>query len=352
MGRVVLTGIGPLTPIGIGKVRFWDAVDRGFSGIKKIERFSMPDEFYGGEINNINFKEYIDERRFRRVTELSKFTIVAMTLALNDAGVKTFESESTALVAGVTQGALNYTQQYHRTLITEGVDNVSPILFSDSVLNAHAGNGAICFGIKGAVHTLVGGATISLKALKLACRMLNSGVIESSIVVSAEELNELSSFCHSRLGMDILSEGAGAVLIENEDTMRGLSPYCVISGIASRFNPLNPKEALNTVIENSLGMAELRLKDIDFIMTDSSADKLKAQCLNNKPTGGISSFTGNAFSVTALWHIILSAMILKNVRIPESFIDNKAENHDHIRHIMVCSAEDAGAASAVILSRF
>ncbi len=201
------------------------------------------------------------------------------------------------------------------------------------------------------MHTLVGGNTIAAKAIMHVCQLLASDSVDRSIVVSSEELNELSYFCHSRLGKDTSSEGAGAILIENEDTMEGL-PYCYISGFSSRFNPSDLQAAFAVAIKKSLEMAGLDLKDIDLAMTDSPAEGIGERYLNNIPAAEIISLTGNAFAVTTLWHIILSAMILKNKTIPASIVVNKTNNNNDVRHVMICSVEDEGAASAVILSRY
>jgi 3-oxoacyl-(acyl-carrier-protein) synthase len=352
MGRIVLTGLGILTPIGTGKKQFWDAVVKGFSGIKRITKFPSQYETRGGEISDINLDEYIHDRQLRRAAEISKYTMIAIDQSISDAGIKTFRGEDTALLVGITHGALNYTQEYHRSLITEGVDDISPILFSDSVLNAPAGNGSICFDINGPVHTLVGGATTGIKGIMLACQMLNSKRINKGIIVCAEELNELSLFCYSKLNNDTLSEGSGAILIENEDAMKGLYPYCYVSGIASRFNPSNLQEAFTETIERCLNMAGIVLKDIDLIMIDSTTEAIKEQCLNEIPAGCIIPLTGKAFSVTTIWHIILSALIIRYGVIPAAIIKDKAKIPDDIRQIMICSAEDQGAASAIILSKY
>ena len=350
MGKIVLTGIGPLTPIGTGKKQFWNAVMEGSSGIKKITRFSKAFKSYGGEISGINFDEYINDRRFRRAADISKYAMTAINLAINDTGIKTLKGEDTALVVGLTHGALNYTEAYHRSLITKEGEDISPILFSDSVLNAPAGNASICFDINGPVHTLIGGATTAIKAMILACQILNNGLINKSIVVSAEELNELSFFCHSKFGMNTISEGAGAILIENENTMTVPYPYCYISGIASRFNPSNLKMALNEAIERCLNTANLMINDIDLVLVDSSVNVKK-----NIPLGCIIPFTGNAFTVTTIWHVILAALIIINGILPPTVINNEVWDYNdpyNINHLMVCTAEKEGNASAVILSKY
>jgi 3-oxoacyl-[acyl-carrier-protein] synthase II len=348
---LALTGIGPVTPTGIGKDHFWNNVVNGYSGMRKLTRFLSSHEFNCGEITRFNLDEYIQDSRFRRAADISKYALVATDLAINDAGIKKLYGEDTALVLGITNGPLTYTQVFHSAMIREGVDVISPSLFSESVLNAPASNISICFGIRGPVQTLVGGSTTALKAILLACQMLSTGVVEKAIVVSSEELNELSFFCYSRLGNTMLSEGSGAVFIEKASGLREPSPYCYLSGMASHCNPSNPKDAFYSAVQQSLEMADLELKDIDFIMVDSCLSAVHKLYHNIIPSGCIISLTGNAFCVNAMWHIILSSLSMKYRTIPASIRTDTMKISDNISHIMICSVEEKGAAAAVILSK-
>lgn len=351
MERIVLTGIGPLTPIGTGKKEFLGALINGVCGMKKITKFPSSYDCFGGEINGINFDECITDGRFRRSADISRYTMLAAKLAMDDANISSSDDYDLGIIVSLTHGALNYTQSYHKQLITEGVESVSPILFSDSVLNAPAGNASICFDVHGPVHTLVGGKTTTTKAIILASQMLTTRVVDKSIVVCAEELNELSFLCYTRLGLKEISEGAGAILIESEDTIKGREPYCSISGLATWVNPSNPQTALKETIEKSLDMANLKKKDINLIMVDSSIPDVQVYPFSNKPVGSINQLTGNAFSATTMWNLILSALIIKRGELPTSVIDSSAEIPDEIRNIMICVLEPEGVASAMILSK-
>ena len=349
MGKIVLTGIGPVTPIGIGKEQFWNAAENGFSGIKSLTKFPFAHVISCGEIRDLSFDNYIHDRRFRRAASISQYTLIASSLAMNDAGKKMIGGYNTALIQGITHGAMNYTQAFHGALIKEGVDSISPILFSDSTLNAPASNASIYLGINGPVHTLVGGADTAIKAIMLACQLLDKGTVDRSLVVCAEELNELSLSCYERLGFTPLSEGSGAILIENEETVKGASPYCYIAGSASECNPSNPDTALYNVIAACLETASLKVQDIDFIMSDYP---LPAKAfLNNIPAGSIIPLSGNAFAVTVLWHVILSSLVVKSGTIPGGVIQNKAMIFTRIKNVMIWTAGKEGTASAIILSK-
>lgn len=354
MKKLVLTGIGPLTPIGTGKKKFWDAILNGFSGIRKITKLPAFPECCGGEISDINFDEYIPDKRFRRAAGISRYIMLAVKLAIDDANHGSQGLENLGIIVSLTHGALNYTQSYHRLLITEGVESVSPIFFCDSILNASAGNTSICFGVHGPVHTLIGGKTIATKAILRAAQMIHAGTIDKSIIVSADELNELSFSCYSRLGLSPLSEGAGALFLENEHTMKGVFPYCYLSGIASRSNPSDLPSAFHKTIEKSLEMASLKLSDIDLVMAEPSLSDMREQYLNTRNilVGCITPLTGSAFSVTTMWNIIVSALMIKYGIAPSSIINKKEKIPAEIRNIMICVTEREGVASTVILSKY
>lgn len=348
MEKLVITGLGPLSPIGTGKIFFWDSVMAETSGMRKITKlFSLQDR-YGGEMSDINLDEYISDKRFRRAADISKYAMFAVKLAIEDAGIGIADTENLGMIFSLTHGALNYTQSYHRLLITEGADAASPMLFSDSVLNAPAGNTSIYFNIKGPVHTLVGSTTTTIKAIDLASNMIAHNNIDKAIIVAAEELNEISFLCYSLRDITSLSEGAGAVVIEKNNNSLKAAPYCYISGMASLFIPSDPETAIREVIKLCIKKADLEAEDINLIVTDSQIpDKL---FMNDIPVGNIIHLTGNAFTVTTIWHIIIASMIIKNGEMPKTIIKEYSINNT-IKNVLICSTDKQGTAAALILSK-
>jgi 3-oxoacyl-(acyl-carrier-protein) synthase len=344
---MVISGTGAVTPIGIGNEQFWDHVKNGVQGVRKTNRFPSLNEIPCAEIYDMDFLESLVDKRMRRSADISRYAFAAAGLAIKDSGSYPINETDTALIMGITHGALNYTQDFHASLIKEGVYAASPLRFSDSVLNAPAGNTSICLGVRGSVHTLLGGAETAVKAVMLACRILESGWAGKAVVVCAEELNELSASCYLRKGVTGLSEGAGAVVIERDRQDR-LSHHCVISGASSLFYPSDPDAALSWVIAECLAKADLKAQDISFVITDG---KMPAELSGrNIPAGSVIHLTGNAFATSALWQIILSSLIIKNDTIPETVVRDGAMIPDRVRHIMMFTVDRQGHATAVILS--
>ncbi|MGO9614601.1 MAG: beta-ketoacyl synthase N-terminal-like domain-containing protein [Dissulfurispiraceae bacterium] len=348
MNKLLITGTGMVSPIGTGKDGFWNAIESGSAGIGKLTRFSLAQDILCGEIRDFDLGDYISDRRFRRAAPISQFAIATTAMALEEAGAAD-NGDDTALVMAITHGALGYAQAFHRDLIEGGPEAVSPIFFSDSVLNAPAGNISICFGIKGPVHTILGGPETTVKSIMTACRMLSDEEIKKAIVVSAEELNEFSLFCYTRLGFSPLSEGAGTIIIEREGAGAQSTPYCRIAGVASMCNPSDPDAALENSLNLCMDSAGLWGSDIDLVMVDSKASR--NQILKGIPAATLTPFTGNAFATSVLWEVVYSAMAIRKDRISKTLISRGGAPPARIKNVLVCTADGQGNAAAILLTK-
>ena len=352
MRKLIISGIGPLSPSGAGKEKLWKLLSGGPSVIKEITRFSSLPEAMGGEIADKDTDAIINARKFRRAADVSKYAMAAIGLAMNDAGLDSVSGENSAMVAAITHGALNYTQDYHESLLTGGVEDISPALFSDSVLNAPAGNASICFGIQGAVHTIIGGLSASIKASILACRLLEEDSIQRATVISTEEVNELSFYCRRKFGESIMSEGAGAILIERDNGERNSQRYCSISGFSSYLDTSDADKSFRTAIDRALAMAGIKKQDLDFALVDMPPG-IHSGYLDDIQQNTVSRYTGNAFCVSSIWNIIIAAYIIDKGFLPEYFskTGKKANNADNIKNVLVCSLEKTGSAAAMVLTK-
>lgn len=352
MKRPVISGLGPLSPFGAGMETLWEALASGSSAIRSLSRFSSISSALGGEITDIDLDDIIDNRSFRRAADVSKYALAAIQLALLDAGLDSAEGEDSAIVTAVTHGAMNYTEAYHKSLVTGGVEDISPILFSDSVLNAPAGNASICYGIRGAVHTIVGGTAASIKAAIMACRLIQEDGINRAVVVSAEEINKLSFYCRKRFGDSEMSEGAGVFLIEDASLRKGRQPYCCISGYASHIDPEGPYVSFQMAVDKALSMAGIAKHDLDFALTGMPPG-MHTRHLDGMPSDTVSRYTGNAFCVSSAWNITLAAYMIYKEALPDSFIKRCEEKKklNTIQHVIVCNLEETGAAAAIVLSK-
>jgi|WetSurMetagenome_2_1015567.scaffolds.fasta_scaffold00030_71 3-oxoacyl-[acyl-carrier-protein] synthase II len=347
MKKLVITGTGMVSPVGMGSHDVWNAVGSGAGGMRKLPRFPSLPDILCGEIGDFDLGDYIRDTRFRRAAPVSRYALASTALALAEAG-PACNNDDTGLFMGITHGALNYTQAFHRELLESGPGAVSPVYFSDSVLNAPAGNASICFGLRGPVHTVLGGAEAAVKSIMMACRMLDDGEIERAIVVAAEELNEFSLAYHTRLGVAFISEGAGSVVIEKEEAASQSSPYCYIAGMDSGFNPSGPSAALRDSLERCMDSAGLKLTDMDLAL--AGVKNPVGPLLEGTPTASLTPLMGDAFAVSMMWDTIFSAMAIKKGSIPQSVV-NCGEIPSRLNNVLVCAADGAGGAASIILSR-
>ena len=177
-----------------------------------------------------------------------------------------------------------------------------------------------------------------------------NGEIEKAIVVSAEELNELSLSCYRRQGFSPLSEGAGAIVIEREGIAAQSTPYCYIAGMASECNPSDPDAALEDSLNLCMDRAGLRVSDIDLVMADPNASS--DQMLKGIPTATLMHLTGNAFAASVFWEVVFSAMAIRKGTVPQPVVIGAGVPPDRVNNVILCTADRQGSAAAIILSKY
>src|SRR5438552_1819015 len=155
--RVVITGLGAITAIGIGKEAFWEATSKGISGIKPIQRFSadnLPLQV-AGEINNFLANDYIERKLVNRTDRMTHFVFATIQEALQDAGI-TLAQEDPQRVGAVianTFGGLEYVMEQINTLFTRGPRFVSAYTAIAWLQVANVGQASIRYGIQGYCKT-------------------------------------------------------------------------------------------------------------------------------------------------------------------------------------------------------
>jgi 3-oxoacyl-[acyl-carrier-protein] synthase II len=146
--RVVVTGLGPLTPIGIGKTVFWEALSTGKSGVCRVDDrldLSGIEVKIGAPVVDFDPLDHMDRRRARRLDRAAQFALVATKLALDDAnlGVEKIDAEQTGVVAGTGIGGLETMETNYAALTEHGPRRVSPFFIPRLMPNAIAGQIAI-----------------------------------------------------------------------------------------------------------------------------------------------------------------------------------------------------------------
>lgn len=151
--RVVITGLGPVTPIGIGKNKFWQSLIQGKCGIDMISYFDTKEypTKIAAEIKDFDYSNYISTKEANRMDKSTQFSIVAVMLALEDSKLKITEKDSysTGVIIGSGIGGIETFEKQHKILLEKGPRRVSPFFIPMMISSISAGEIAIKIGAKG-----------------------------------------------------------------------------------------------------------------------------------------------------------------------------------------------------------
>lgn len=365
----VITGIGIVSAAGIGKDAFWDALINGKSGLKKITRFDTRHKknHFGGEVADFDLDAIFSDRRFRRVANISKYSLGSSKLAIDDAGLDPCKWDGTkvGLVVGVTHGAISYSREFHAALVKEGPINVSPMLFSDSVLNIAASNVSIAFSIKGAAHTIVGGIPAGLDAIAYAIKIMKNSCLDICLVGGAEEIDSIVFDTYARFGLlspntdigkmgrlrkfnpqdlvegikpfginrngFVIGEGACMLLIENKRAAvaRGARIYAGLHGVKTTVHAISAnlsgfsRDICNnedTYISTGANGTKNDIIEAEMLQSLYDRDQTHAHSIKKPFIGNIKPIVGECFAAGSLMQAASAAMALYTGIIPPSNI--------------------------------
>jgi 3-oxoacyl-[acyl-carrier-protein] synthase II len=157
MGRVVVTGMSVISPIGTGLADFWDNLTKGKSGIRRITRFPV-DEYPCRIAAEVDFEPtlYLDRREARKMDRFSQFGVVSARMAVQDAALEgALVPERSGVVMGTGIGGMETFEREFRVLAEKGPGRVSPFLIPMMIANMAAGHVSIDLGLKGPINTVV-----------------------------------------------------------------------------------------------------------------------------------------------------------------------------------------------------
>jgi 3-oxoacyl-[acyl-carrier-protein] synthase II len=186
--RVVVTGIGAVSPIGIGREPFWDALVAGRSGIKEVTLYDTTDfpVKIAGEIQDFDAHDYLDRKEVRRTDRASHFAVAAAKLGWEDADSPSTEPSRTAVVVSTGIGGLSTMIAQHKVLLERGPDRVSPFLVPMMMPNAPAGHVAMEMGFTGPNTCITTACAASGHAVGEAFRYIRDGIADVSLAGGTE----------------------------------------------------------------------------------------------------------------------------------------------------------------------
>jgi len=242
--RVVVTGVGLVTPIGIGVDETWSAALNGKSGVGPITEFdasSFPVRI-AGEVEGFDPANYIEAKEIKKMDRFIHFAIAAATMAIDDAGFRITgeNAERVGVVIGSGMGGLPAIEHYHKAFLEKGYKRISPFFIPMLIINLAAGNVSIRFGAKGPSSCPVTACATGSHSIGDAVRIIQRGEADAMIAGGTEScitalgvggfavMKALSTrndeperasrpFDIDRDGF-VMGEGAGIVFLENLDS--------------------------------------------------------------------------------------------------------------------------------------
>ncbi|HNT01451.1 MAG TPA: beta-ketoacyl-ACP synthase II [Candidatus Saccharicenans sp.] len=255
---MVITGIGLVTPLGVGIEANWEALLAGRSGIRTVTRFDLTDfpVRIAGEVSNFDVQQFIDKKEARKMDLFVHYAIAAADLAIKDAGIDLakLEGENTGVYVGSGIGGLGSIEDTHRVLLEKGPSRVSPYFIIQTIINEASAHISIRYKARGPNMSNVTACSTGAHAIGESFRMIQFGLADRMIAGGAEapitplslagfsSMKALSErndepekasrpFDAQRDGF-VMSEGAGIVLLEelNAALDRGAKIYAEVAG--------------------------------------------------------------------------------------------------------------------------
>jgi len=189
--RVVVTGLGIVSPVGNDVTTAWNAILAGHSGIGPVTRFDTANfpVHFGGEIRNLDLEPYISPKEARRMDAFMQYGVVAGMQAMRDSGLVVTEanSERIGVMMGAGMGGLESIEDaYDRYLETHGPKKVSPFFIPGSIINLVSGHLSISFNLTGPNLAVATACTTSTHAVGLAMRLIQYGEVDAMLAGGSE----------------------------------------------------------------------------------------------------------------------------------------------------------------------
>lgn len=307
--RVVITGLGVISPIGIGKDAFWQGLLAGKSGVGRITHFDPSDykAQIAAEVKDFKAADFIDRKEARRMDRYTQFAVAATKLAFEDSGIdlEKEDRERIGVFIGSGIGGIETLHDQYNTIFTKGPSRVSPFCVPMMISNMAAGQASITFGLQGPSICPVSACATGTNAIGDALRVIQRGEADVMVAGGTEacisplpvagfasmkalctDMNDQPEkasrpFDKNRSGF-VMGEGAGVVILESYEhaVARGAQIYAELAGYASTsdaYHITSPdpeaKQSARCFV-NAVKDAGLELTDIDYINAHGTSTPL------------------------------------------------------------------------------
>ncbi len=301
--RVVVTGIGAVTPIGIGKDEFWENLVQGKSGVKTIDHLRNFPTYMAATIDHFEPQDFMEKRDVKKMDRFTHFAQAAAHMAIDDAelDLSREDRERIGVIIGSGIGGLDTIEKQFKILLDKGPRRVSPFLVPMLIANMASGYISITYGLRGPNTTLVTACASGTHSIGEAYRILQRGEADVMVAGGAEApvtSIAFAGFCAARamstrndepekasrpfdLKRDgfVMGEGAGVLIMETAEhaARRNAPVYAEImgygmSGDAYHLTAPDPEgQGAYLCMQRALQDADLQPTEVDYINTHGTS---------------------------------------------------------------------------------
>jgi 3-oxoacyl-[acyl-carrier-protein] synthase II len=305
--KAVITGIGVVSPLGIGHQDFWNNLVSGNSAIAPMECLDLSkyESKNGAEVKGLNPEEFLGRKGLRYLNNGTKFLGSSAKMAVDDANLEIDDelSNHTGILIGSSLGNFSQTTDYFHDIIREGPSDVSPMKSYDVALNSSVNYVSVFFKMKSFARTISSGFTSGTDAIGNAVKLIQNGKAKVIIAGGVEQIsldlymifylqkmlagsdgtgNEISIPFDKRRDGFIMSEGSYVFVMEDAEhaLSRGARVYGEISGYGSLFSGNRNSDIENRIektgntMKSCIEDAGITTDDIDLINANGNSGKL------------------------------------------------------------------------------
>ncbi|MDR0293917.1 MAG: beta-ketoacyl-ACP synthase II [Oscillospiraceae bacterium] len=355
MNRVFITGIGLVTPVGVGAKAAWDGVTRGVCGIGPVTRFdtTLFKAKLAAEVKGFDPADFLDKKLIRRNDRYCHYALAAARMAVEDAGIGAFPDPYRAgVIVGSGIGGMETYEEQHTILMEKGPGRVSPFFVPMMIPNMAAGLISIQYGIKGLSYCPVSACATGVHAVGDAFRNIKYGMLDvcvaggseaaitpislagfgnmTALSESADPQNASIPFDRRRGGF-VLGEGAGIMILESEASAvrRGAAVYAEVLGYGATSDAVHitgpDPEGGGASAAMRMALDEAGLSSADYINTHGTGtplgDKAEAVAIKKTfrdppPVSSTKSMTGHLLGAAGGVEAAFTALTLRHGLLP------------------------------------
>lgn len=305
--RVVVTGMGAITPIGKTVDEFWKGIKNGECGINEISQFDTTNfkVKLAAEVKDFKPEEYFDRKGVKRLERFSQFAIIAAKEAMKDSGItkENTDMNRVGVIISTGIGGLNTIEEQTEVLLKKGPDRVSPMYIPMCIENMASGNVSIELGAKGESFGMVTACASSTHSIGEAYRLIKHGYQDAVIAGGAEStitptgvagftnmkaLSQSTDRLRASIPFDkersgfVMGEGSAILILEDYEhaKQRGAKIYAEIAGYGASSDayhitsPAPGGEGGARAMVNAIEDAKISKEDIDYINAHGTSTHL------------------------------------------------------------------------------